>query len=253
MGAREAHRDVHEGNEAAPVPWGAAWEEIRRLDPVFADAAADLHAVPWRKDHLSRKFKHLVGIAIDAAATHLHVPGIRHHVRRALDAGATEQEIMEVIELTSTLGIHAMNIGVPLLVEVLEEDYGRTGPSPLGEHQQRLKDEFTETRGYWHEFWNEILELDPELFEAYTAFSSVPWHRGTLAPAEKELIYIAFDCSATHLYVPGLKLHIRNALGHGATVEQVVEVMELASSLGLKAAEVAVPILVEEIGRGGSS
>lgn len=240
MGASEAHRGA---GDAAAI---ATWE---RLDPEFARAAADLYAVPWRKNHLSVKFKHLVGIAIDAAATHLYVAGVRRHIRRALDAGATEREIMEVIALTSTLGIHAMNIGVPLLVEVLEEDHGRTGPAPLGEHQQRLQDEFTETRGYWHAFWNEILELDPELFEAYTAFSSVPWHHGTLTPAEKELIYIAFDCSSTHLYVPGLKLHIRNALGHGATAEQIVEVMELASSLGLKAAEVAVPILIEEQGQ----
>ncbi len=143
-----------------------------------------------------------------------------------------------------------MNIGVPLLVEVLEER-GRTGPAPLSGHQERLKAQFTETRGYWHDFWNEILELDPEMFEAYTRFSSVPWHAGTLTPAEKELIYISFDIAATHLYVPGTKLRIRNALQHGATVEQILEVMEISSILGVDAVTAAVPIMVEELKRAG--
>ena len=55
-------------------------------------------------------------IAVDAAATHLYVPGIRQHIAAALRCGASVQEIMEVLELSSTLGIHAMNIGVPILV-----------------------------------------------------------------------------------------------------------------------------------------
>ena len=57
-----------------------------------------------------------------------------------------------------------------------------------------------------------LLELAPDLFEAYVEFSSVPWKTGTLEPKVKEMIYIAFDAAATHLYVPGLKLHLRNAV-----------------------------------------
>ena len=90
-----------------------------------------------------------------------------------------------------------------------------------------------EKRGYWHQFWDEILLLDPDFFEAYTQFSSVPWVSGTLEPKVKELIYTAFDVSATHLYVPGLRLHIKNAIGYGATREEMLEVIELASVIGI--------------------
>jgi alkylhydroperoxidase/carboxymuconolactone decarboxylase family protein YurZ len=131
-------------------------------------------------------------------------------------------------------------------VEVLEGRGLRDGPAPLTEYQQRLKETFVENRGYWHPFWNEILELDPEMFEAYLDFSSVPWRTGSLSPKVKELIYIAFDCAATHLYVKGLKLHIENALDHGATTAEIVEVMELASILGIHAVTTAAPILLEE-------
>jgi alkylhydroperoxidase/carboxymuconolactone decarboxylase family protein YurZ len=233
--------------------WSPLWESILRLDPEFLLSYLDFSMVPWKKNHLDAKTKELMYIAVDAAATHLYKPGIRQHIKAALDLGVTPQEIMEVIELTSTLGIHAMNIGVPLLVKVLEEKGLRTGPTPLDANQERVKAEFTENRGYWHSFWDEMLELDPELFEAYTNFSSVPWKTGTLSPKVREFVYIAFDAAATHLYVPGLKLHYENALGYGATVGELLEVLEIASVIGIHAATTAVPILVEEIEARGDS
>lgn len=229
--------------------WGEPWETVLRVDPDFVAAYLGMQQVPYLKNHLSDKFKALCQVAVVSAATHLYVPGIRPAIRRALDLGATAHEIVEVFELISTVGIHTMNIGVPLLVEVLVER-GRTGPAPLNEYQEQQKAEFTTNRGYWHAFFDELLELDPELFAAYTEFSSVPWRNGPLTPAEKELIYIAYDIAATHLYVPGTKLHIRNALNHGATVEQILEVMEISSMLGIHTFETAGPILAEELAKG---
>lgn len=227
--------------------WGDPWEAILELDPEFLRSYLNFSAVPWKKNHLDAKTKEFMYIAVDAAATHLYVPGIRQHIKAALRAGATPQEIMEVLELTSTLGIHAMNIGVPILVEVLVEKGLRTGPAPLDAYREEVKADFTKTRGYWHEFWDEMLELDPELFAAYTDFSSVPWRSGTLPPKVKEFVYIAFDTAATHLYVKGLKLHIENAIGYGATPQEILEVMEIASVLGIHAATTAAPILMEEV------
>jgi alkylhydroperoxidase/carboxymuconolactone decarboxylase family protein YurZ len=227
--------------------WGDSWESILRLDPAFLRSYLNLSTVPWKKNHLPDKVKEFVYIAVDAAATHLYTPGVRQHIRAALAFGATREEIMEVLELTSTLGIHACNIGVPLLLEVLEEEGLRSGPAPLDANQLRLKEEFTAKRGYWHEFWDGLLELDPELFEAYVEFSSVPWTTGVLEPKVKELVYCAFDAAATHLYVPGLKLHMRNAVRYGATPEEIMEVLEIASVIGIHCATVAAPILVEEL------
>jgi alkylhydroperoxidase/carboxymuconolactone decarboxylase family protein YurZ len=226
--------------------WGEPWQRMLELDPAFVRAYLRFSAVPWTTaSHLEPKVKEFVYIAADAAATHLYEPGIRQHIAAALDHGATPAEIMEVLELTSTLGIHACNIGVPLLLEVLEEEGLRTGPTPLDERRERLKAEFTANRGYWHEFWEGILELAPDLFEAYLEFSSVPWKTGTLPPKVKELIYTAFDASATHLYVPGLKLHMRNAIRLGATTDEIMEVLSIVSVVGIHAATTAAPILAE--------
>lgn len=226
--------------------WDDVWETILTLDPGFMRAYLELSAVPYRRTDLDAKTREFIFIAVDGAATHLYTPGIRQHVRAALELGATKEEIMEVLELAATLGIHAMNIGVPILVEVLVEKGLRTGPAELNAYQEKLKAEFTEMRGYWHTFWDEMLELDPEIFASYTEFSSVPWRTGTLQPKVKEFIYIAFDTAATHLYVKGLKLHIENALGYGATTGEILEIMEIASVLGIHAVTTGAPILVDE-------
>ena len=152
---------------------------------------------------------------------------------------------MEVLELSATLGIHAANAGVPILLEVLAE----TGDAPdvfdLDARQQQLKADFEANRGYWNPIWDGVLKLSPDFFEAYLEYSSVPWKHGVLAPKVKELIYCAFDCSATHLWLPGLKLHMRNALGYGATPLEIMEVIQIASVLGAHAFEYAMPALRE--------
>ena len=103
----------------------------------------------------------------------------------------------------------------------------------LDAHRQKLKDEFIAARGYWSELWDGVLQLSPEFFEAYSAFSSVPWKYGTLPAKIKELIYVAIDASTTHLYNPGTRIHIANALKQGATRDEVMEVLQIVSVLGI--------------------
>jgi alkylhydroperoxidase/carboxymuconolactone decarboxylase family protein YurZ len=231
-----------------------AWQALHDADPGFFEAYSELAAVPQRSNVLDPKVKEFVCLAVNAAATHLFVPRIREHIRRALELGATKEELLEVLQLTSTLGIHASTVGVPLLVGAIESDndsQSRSGgaAAPLDERRAALKADFESKRGYWHEFWDGLLELDPDFFEAYVAFSSYPWTNGVLEPKIKELIYTAFDASATHMYVPGLRQHIENALAYGATPAEVMEVFELASTIGIHACVVALPILIEELER----
>ena len=71
------------------------------------------------------------------------------------------------------------------------------------ERKKELRDAFIDARGYWNVFWDALLDMDEDFFEAYTRFSSVPWMSGPLDPKIKEFVYIAVDAAATHLYVPG--------------------------------------------------
>ena len=113
--------------------------------------------------------------------------------------------------------------------------------SQLTERQQRLKDRFVVDRGYWADYYNGLLTLDTDFFEIFLDFSAHPWRNGVLEPKVKEFIYIAIDAATTHLYGPGLRIHIRNALKHGATQQEILGVYELISVLGMHTITMGLP------------
>ncbi len=242
--------------EAAFGYWDERWEALLETDPILFAGYLDLATVsadnvPGRTSHLGAKVRALVFLAVDVASTHLYLPGVRQRIVQALDAGASREEIVEVVQLVSGLGIHAMNIGVPLLQELLAERGESAIPESWSPEQERLKADFTRKRGYWHAFWEGLLALDPQFFEAFIEFSSIPWEHGVLEPKVKEFVYTAFDSSSTHLYVEGWKLHMRNALNYGATPQELLEVMEISSTLGIHGPASAAPILLEELRKRG--
>jgi len=50
---------------------------------------------------------------------------VRRHVQNALKAGATKEEILEVIELTTVMGIHSCNVAIPILLEEVANIEGK--------------------------------------------------------------------------------------------------------------------------------
>jgi len=221
-----------------------ALQGVRAHDSAFHSHLVRYAEVPVHNGALEPKVRELILFALNASVSHLHLPGIRRHLRGALDAGATPQEVHEVLQMISALGIHAVTIGVPILTELLAET---REPPPLTDEQTRLKAEFQAKRGYWNAFWDGLLDLDPTFFEAYLEFSAHPWVHGVIPDKVKELLAIAWDASTTHMYEPGLRQHMENALGHGATPQEIMETLELAATLGIQSYEVALPILAEEL------
>jgi hypothetical protein len=61
---------------------------------------------------------------------------------------------------------------------------------------------------------------------------------------------IVFDTAAGHLYVKQARLPIENAVGYGAMAQEILEVMEVASVLGIHAVTAAAPILAAEVAGG---
>jgi alkylhydroperoxidase/carboxymuconolactone decarboxylase family protein YurZ len=97
--------------------WNPLWETFHELDPDFLEAYLAFRSVPQKNGPLPQKTKELVLIAINAATTHLYGPGVRRHIQNALKAGATKEEILETIQLTTVMGIHSCNLAIPILME----------------------------------------------------------------------------------------------------------------------------------------
>lgn len=225
--------------------WSDDLEQVLRGSPGYFAAYMNLMAVPAKTGRLDPKTREFVSISINAAATHLNAPNMRIHMEKALRLGATREEITEVCQLAAVLGTHSMSIGIPVLIDEFRKA-GRIGEldlDNLSPAEEALKADFVNKRGYWLEHNQAILKLCPEYFVAYKDYSSYPWLNGTLEPKVREFIYIAIDVSTTHLYELGLRVHMRNALGHGATAGEIVDVFLVTSLLGLQTNTMAFPIL----------
>jgi len=90
--------------------------------------------------------------------------------------------------------------------------------------------------GQWNVAWDPFYELDPEWTEAFMATGVGIYAAGVLSPKDVELLSIAFDASFTHMYAPGTRRHIHNALKAGATTEEIMEVLKLCVAQGCRPA-----------------
>ena len=103
--------------QKATGDWNPTWDLFKELDPDYLEAFLAFRSVPQRNGPLEQKYKEMIFIAINAATTHLHGPGVRRHIQNALKAGATKAEILEVIQLTTIMGIHSLSLAAPILQE----------------------------------------------------------------------------------------------------------------------------------------
>jgi alkylhydroperoxidase/carboxymuconolactone decarboxylase family protein YurZ len=206
-------------------------EPIRTLEPEFADAFRAMQTAAIRRGALEPWVRELIGLAIYAAVNTLYGPGISRHLKAALDTGATPAQVLQTLELTSVLGIHTITVALPIVLEEL----GIEASDEFDAEQEQLKADFISRRGSWTPLWNSLLQVDREFFRAYTAFSSVPWSQqeGSLSPKVREFIYVAIDASTNHLMVPGIRAHVANAIRYRATLDELLEVLEITSLAGI--------------------
>ena len=107
--------------------FNAAWNEIADRDPEWLEAFLAMGVKPRLRGVLDPKTWELIAIAVDASCTHLYGPGVRRHIRRALELGATPDEIAAVLEGVAVLGIHSCALGFPILAEELAAIRGAHG------------------------------------------------------------------------------------------------------------------------------
>ncbi|HEY6356351.1 MAG TPA: carboxymuconolactone decarboxylase family protein [Burkholderiaceae bacterium] len=99
--------------------WNPNWTPFYELDPAWTEKFVSMGLAPMVSGALDAKTVEFIAIAVDASCTHMYAPGVRRHVRKALELGATKEEITAVLQCVSVLGIHTMSLGAPILLEEL--------------------------------------------------------------------------------------------------------------------------------------
>ena len=170
---------------------------------------------PWT-DALDRKTVELISVAINAACTNLNSDGTRRHIRQALDAGATRDELLMVLKMASLLSIHTCSLGAPILLE-------EASNADVTAKEKRVETPVCDrmrAAGQWNVAWDGFYKIDPGWTEAFIACGA-PVYSGGARSETAELLSIAFDVSFTHMYAPGVRRHVKAALKLGATIEEI--------------------------------
>ena len=107
-------------------PWSEALAQLRAWEPAWAEACERMATNPWRSGVLPSKLVELIGVAVNVACTNLNPEGTRRHIRGALEAGATQAEVLMVLRMASLLAIHSCSIGAPILLEEAKAAGART-------------------------------------------------------------------------------------------------------------------------------
>jgi len=225
--------------------WHAFHEGLLALSPSYLQAYLDFHNPPFLAGHLDRKMCEFIYIAADAAVSHLFTPGVEMHIEAALRLGATALEIMEVIQL-ATLAAHSSHtVGMPILVEEMARA-GVTSPAAtreLTEEEHAAKADFIDTVGHWPEGGDAIFRFAPRFARGFLAYAQIPFREGPLSKKDKELILIGVFASPVAPQPDTLRTHIRLALQHGASPEEIADVLQLTSAIAIHTCVAAIPAL----------
>jgi alkylhydroperoxidase/carboxymuconolactone decarboxylase family protein YurZ len=227
-----------------PTLWGSELEKLEEWDPQGARLLLRMATNPWTSGVLPVKEVELISLALSSACTNLDAEGTRRHIRAALRAGATRDQILAVLKMGVGLAVHSCSLGAPILLEEMKAagvtvEKGQTPPTPACDAMRAM--------GQWNSAWDPFFELSPEWTDRFFAYGVSIYKGGQFTPKFVELLSIAFDASITHMYAPGTRRHIRAALKLGATPQEIMTVLQLCVSMGVESCAMGVPILAEEL------
>ena len=217
--------------------------QLQTLDPVWAEQYLKASSNPWNNGILPIKTIELICVGLNAACTNMQQSGTRRHIRAALQAGATRDEILMVLKMGAVMSIHSVSLGAPILLEEAKEA-GLS--STLKQASTPSCDKMREI-GQWNTAWDPFFNLDPLWTDEFMACGASIYSTGLMSPKLVELLSIAFDASITHMYAPGTRRHIKAALNAGATVDEVMEVLKVCVAFGAEACKLSTEILQEEL------
>ncbi|RJG04482.1 carboxymuconolactone decarboxylase family protein [Noviherbaspirillum sedimenti] len=100
--------------------WNPAWNTLAELDEAWLEKFMQMNAHAVRKGLFDPLTLEFIAIAVDASCTHMYAPGVRRHIRKALELGASKEQILALLQMVSVVGIHSVAMGVPILVEEAE-------------------------------------------------------------------------------------------------------------------------------------
>jgi alkylhydroperoxidase/carboxymuconolactone decarboxylase family protein YurZ len=186
---------------------------------------------------LGRHDRALIGMGLVASVTSLNSQAIDVSIKECFEAGATPQQIQEVVSIVSGLGAHSLMATAAVIVararEAGYEIGGRLSDAESEVWKSRVGNDpfWAKMEDELPDFLRSLLSLSGAQFQAFFDYCGVPWKNGVVRPLVKELLAMACDANPSHVFLPGFRLHLGNAIQLGAGRSAVNEALALAAKI----------------------
>jgi alkylhydroperoxidase/carboxymuconolactone decarboxylase family protein YurZ len=203
----------------------AGYDWLLGFDREFEESRRKLAAVVWKDGGaLPLKYREIVAVT---TLSFMAYPTIETHIRRALAAGAKFKEVVEALQTVCTPGGHpCLHHAMPHLKKIQAElgDKANEGAAPGESHPAR-------TARHALTVWPWMQEHYPEYEHARGAVVSLLWTPQAPVLAVKYREICAAMILALRFY-PTVPNHMRRAIAEGATLQEIVEAVQVTALLG---------------------
>jgi len=226
--------------------WHDDWEAMLAYSPAYVAAYLNFSVYAAENGALTPRFIELLYVATNCTPTHMFDRGLRNHARQALEMGVTRDELLSVAATVSAMGIHSYLLTAQAVAELKPDAITSADRTSV----ERTFDDHAALFGEVVADVDVAIRVDPEFYARWLDFVAAPVRgaRATLSAKEAHLISLAVHAQCTQLNAAGVRHHAGAALAHGATIEEVLDVGRLISSMGIHAMVFALPIINELTG-----
>ncbi len=223
--------------------WRPWTDTLLRHNPRFLERYAAYAGHPARVGPLSAKQVELVYVALDASSTHLFASGLKTHMEKALAAGATPREILDVLHLVAAQGLDSVSQAVAILAEERDrvtaercagprrdDASGIAAPSPSPTLLARIRQLNLPVAPAALSL---MLELDPGYLPVLLDFLEHGRPEEGLVDADRSLIEVALFACFTGHDPQALRQRIRAALEAGCLAESLLQAIQLGAHLSV--------------------
>ena len=178
----------------------------------------------------------LIRLAINASVTCLDRQAIARAVGDCAEAGATPDQMQEMVSLVSGLGIHSL-MATSVAIADAAKQAGRPVTSELDARRQELWTRYVGSDSYWDKFeiavpgfLEALVRNSPDQFEAFFTYCALPWKNPVVRARTKELAALACDATPAHRFLPGFLLHLDNAIAIGVQRSAIMGTLDIAAN-----------------------
>lgn len=205
-------------------PWTDA---MLQASPGFVKQYASYAGYPARTGPLTPRMVELIYVALDSSSSHLFASGLQTHMRRALEVGATQNDIFDVLHLVALQGAAGVCQAAEILAECSDLDMDVEQDGRLQARINALSDEHALSL-------RAMARMDPGYVEVL--LDLVEQGRpagGGLTPTERSLVQLALHACFTAFNREATRQIIVAALAQGVSRAELLQAIQLGAHLSV--------------------